>query len=152
MIFEGGKPLPVMSFEMPGIVSALVPLHGSAGYVVLGTNSEFRIISPKMAAMLPPTSTVGDAEPVLDLEREETDEDAEMEEEDEAGPGANRVTDEMELEVGDIDLEDHMAGDKLVVRPEQLAEVLNPGSSFALPSVKDLFNAVVGLYARKSEA
>ncbi|KAK4956304.1 NET1-associated nuclear protein 1 [Elasticomyces elasticus] len=39
--------------------------------------------------------------------------------------------------------------DRPVVRPEQLASIFDVGQSFALPPVRDMFEAVVGLYGRR---
>lgn len=39
--------------------------------------------------------------------------------------------------------------DRPVVRPEELAKLFDVGPSFAMPPVKDMFEAVVGLYGRK---
>jgi NET1-associated nuclear protein 1 (U3 small nucleolar RNA-associated protein 17) len=39
--------------------------------------------------------------------------------------------------------------DRPVVRPEQLSSIFDVGQSFAMPPVRDMFQAVVGLYARK---
>nr|POE89850.1 u3 small nucleolar rna-associated protein 17 [Quercus suber] len=39
--------------------------------------------------------------------------------------------------------------DRPVVRPEELATIFDVGQSFALPPVKDMFGAVVGLFGRK---
>ncbi|KAI7559674.1 hypothetical protein KC317_g10205, partial [Hortaea werneckii] len=39
--------------------------------------------------------------------------------------------------------------DRPVVRPEQLASIFDVGPSFAMPPVRDMFEAVVGLFGRK---
>ncbi|GAB1731711.1 hypothetical protein NU195Hw_g5626t1 [Hortaea werneckii] len=41
--------------------------------------------------------------------------------------------------------------DRPVVRPEQLASIFDVGPSFALPPVRDMFEAVVGLFGRKPD-
>jgi hypothetical protein len=55
---------------------------------------------------------------------------------------------DMEDAEGDGDLLD---GDKHVVAPERLAGLFNGVQSFAMPSVRDLFYDVVGLYARRRD-
>ncbi|GAB1742887.1 hypothetical protein NU219Hw_g8591t1 [Hortaea werneckii] len=42
--------------------------------------------------------------------------------------------------------------DRPVVRPEQLASIFDVGQSFAMPPVRDMFEAVVGLFGRKPNA
>ncbi|KAI7461174.1 WD40 repeat-like protein [Hortaea werneckii] len=42
--------------------------------------------------------------------------------------------------------------DRPVVRPEQLASIFDVGQSFAMPPVRDMFDAVVGLFGRKPNA
>ena len=42
--------------------------------------------------------------------------------------------------------------DRPVVRPEQLASIFDVGHSFAMPPVRDMFEAVVGLFGRKPDA
>ncbi|KAK4620228.1 U3 small nucleolar RNA-associated protein 17 [Fulvia fulva] len=44
---------------------------------------------------------------------------------------------------------DNVEDDRPVIRPEQLAGVLDVGQSFALPPVRDMFQNVVELFARK---
>ena len=51
---------------------------------------------------------------------------------------------EMEEEIAEIGDDD-----KPVVRPEQLAQIFDTGSGLALPSVKSVFEALVGLYGMK---
>ena len=42
--------------------------------------------------------------------------------------------------------------DRPVVRPEQLASIFDVGQSFAMPPVRDMLEAVVGLFGRKPNA
>ncbi|EME41312.1 hypothetical protein DOTSEDRAFT_90197 [Dothistroma septosporum NZE10] len=44
---------------------------------------------------------------------------------------------------------DNVEDDRPVIRPEQLATILDVGQSFALPPVRDMFQNVVELFARK---
>jgi len=146
MIFDPAQRYPLQSFDTPCPVTALVSFTESSGYVVVDSEAEFRTVSHKTAAtFVASTAAIAETEPSLALEVAEEDvekEEDEDEEEEETNAGADR---------GDVDENSmgYLDDEKALVRPEQLAGVFDRGPSFALPSVRDLFDSVVGLYGRK---
>ncbi|PSN67148.1 WD40 repeat-like protein [Corynespora cassiicola Philippines] len=137
-IYEPVQAKAVWSSKVPGIALALSAAKGEKGYLILDSSSCVRIISPKGATFqLPsplPETTVQTITDSMDV-----DEEAEVEIKEQSatlGLSLDALTESQE-------------NDKPVVRPEQLQQIFDVGPSHALPPVKDLFNAVVGLYARK---
>jgi NET1-associated nuclear protein 1 (U3 small nucleolar RNA-associated protein 17) len=143
-VFDPSKPDPLIFYDTPTPVTALVSLAGSSGYIVLDSGAEYRIVNPKSSATFiasPPVKEEGQQ-----IEPAEVDyEDVEMDEDEAEAVGGAEKDDEE-------DVDDMLDDDKVVVRPEQLAGIFDRGPSFALPSVKDLFDSVVGLYGRKRAA
>ncbi|KAB2580283.1 WD repeat containing protein [Lasiodiplodia theobromae] len=149
-VFSTSSPRPLYSIVVPQIVTALLPAgNNNKGFVVLNSSAEIRVVAPKTAAGLQLVGPVAAPEENLDqfvdqetalepLVDDDDEEEVETKEEMEKLP---EVPDEM---VNDGD-----ENDKPVVRPEMLAGVFDVGPSFALPPVRDLFEAVVGLYGRK---
>lgn len=148
LVFDPKDPQPIYSDRLPNVVTALLPAHSAKGYIALDAAAEIRIIGPRAAAAIPliqPTAapeqslaSVADEEAVEPEEAAGDDEDVDIEE----ATNTAAVPDEMAIDDADDDANP-------VVRPEQLAEIFDVGPSFALPPVKELFDAVVGLYARK---
>jgi NET1-associated nuclear protein 1 (U3 small nucleolar RNA-associated protein 17) len=138
-VFDPSQPKAIWTRSIPDAVLALVAAKGGRGYIALDASSNIRTISPKATAQQLPTPppeimtqlTKGNANP------DQTDID-------DGRPA-------LQLEAGE-ELLMHLENDKPVVRPEQLREVFESGSSNALPAVKDMFDAIVGLYARKPRA
>jgi NET1-associated nuclear protein 1 (U3 small nucleolar RNA-associated protein 17) len=135
-IFDPYRPQPLWSSSTPDILLSLVSAGDSRGYISLDSSSRIRTISPKASALLlitpPPES-----ESQIEVSNAEIESDSE-----DSKPGKLIET------FGDFeDLQTE--NDKPVVRPEQLQEIFDIGSFHTLPPVKDLFSAVVGLYARK---
>ncbi|TLD37489.1 WD40 repeat-like protein [Venturia nashicola] len=144
LVFDPRELAPLFAIEVPGVVSALVDVHGSAGFFVLDAQAEVRVIAPKISAFVAEKSEIVDVDVVASDEAEVEDE-----EEEEAEDGEETVTriEDSVMEGG----EDLLDGDKHVVAPEKLAGLFNGDQSFAMPSVKDLFYGVVGLYARHKD-
>lgn len=139
-IFDPYHPKALWSRTVPGIVLSLVSSNDGPGYITLDSSSSIRLVSPKakgLQLITPPPETPQLAEAEQghkrDLEEELSDE----------------GEDKHSILAGTEDLVPDLENDKPVVRPEQLQEIFDIGPSHALPPVKDLFNAVVGLYARK---
>lgn len=149
LVFDPKELAPLFTMEVPGVVSALVDVKNSAGFFVLDAHAEIRVIGPKMSAFVAADGVDGDVEATMVISGETEDEE---EEEEEEGENEERVA-----LVEDVDMEDAekvgdlLDGDKHVVAPEKLAGLFEGGQSFAMPSVKDLFYSVVGLYARKKD-
>jgi NET1-associated nuclear protein 1 (U3 small nucleolar RNA-associated protein 17) len=115
-------------------ILSLVPEKDGKGYISLDTDSCIKSLTPDRKPMQLPSPPPESAPLPLDnkVEDEEDDESSTMD-----------ITADDEF----IDQEN----DKPVVRSEDLMGVFDVGAH-ALPPVKDLFNAVVGLYARKPRA
>ncbi|KAF2865859.1 hypothetical protein BDV95DRAFT_506111 [Massariosphaeria phaeospora] len=134
-IYDPNQSGPVWSCKVAGVVLALASERGGKGYVVLDSSSSVRLVSAKVDPLQlitpPPESRPkGTTEPVEDWDQDEP-------------PNSVAIFDDSE------ELIRHSENDKPVVRPEQLQEIFAIAPSHALPPVKDLFNAVVRLYARK---
>lgn len=151
LVLKPTSATPVHSLSIPSLAIALMPAHGLPGYIVLDAAAEIRTITPKSTAGIPLISELAangnvDGQDETALE-EDDDDDNEME-----------VDEDVEMD-GVVDGDDEEDGivddaenDRPVVRTEQLAQIFDVGPSFALPPVQDLFNSVVGLYARKTRA
>lgn len=135
-IYNTSSPEPELARDVQQrSISALLTVPGRKGYTLLTTAAEIRTLSPKISiakslatsssAITAPVST----EPIA---QDEDDEDIDMDVEDK----------------DDILAPDDEEADKPVVRPEQLAQVFD-ANNVALMPVRDMFKAVVGLYARK---
>lgn len=138
-VFDPSQPKAIWTRSIPEIVLALVSAKGGRGYIALDASSSIRTISPKATARQLPTPPP-EATPHLITDSMDTDE-----------KSNENTKPALQLEAGEELLLDS-ENDKPVVRPEQLREIFESGASHALPAVKDLFDAVVGLYARKPRA
>ncbi|KAI9764862.1 MAG: hypothetical protein M1840_008008 [Geoglossum simile] len=146
MIFDPAVPKPLFVMSIPNLVTALLPAAGSKGYVVLDLAAEVRVITAKGSSNFVPEIT---SQELLDGPREVTVEaskgqagirhDSSDSEEEGAGSW-------LPLQAATADAYDDSPP---VVRQEQLADIFDVGPSFALPSVTELFERVVGLFARK---
>ncbi|RDI88430.1 hypothetical protein Vi05172_g1158 [Venturia inaequalis] len=143
LVFDPRELAPLFTMEVPGVVSALVEVHGSAGFFVLDAQAEVRVIGPKISAFVAEKSEDEGIDVVALAEDDVEDEEEDVQDEEENAVQADDVVME--------GAEDLLDGDQHVVAPEKLAGLFNGGQSFAMPSVKDLFYGVVGLYARKKD-
>ncbi|KEQ79216.1 WD40 repeat-like protein [Aureobasidium pullulans EXF-150] len=151
-IFSTTSSAPQFNQSLPYPASAVLAVKGRRGYKVLTTAAEVFTLSPRAAApsiagirtrrgkrsggsTLPsiassviatPTTATSDAQ--ADLDAEMSDEQAEV-----------------------LLLENDEEADKPVVRPEQLAQVFDR-ENIALMPISEMFDAVVGLFARKPRA
>ncbi|GME38884.1 WD repeat containing protein [Neofusicoccum parvum] len=148
-VFSTASPRPLYSVVVPQLVTALLPAGSRKGFVALNTAAELRVIAPKTAGF----QLVGPVAAAEESLGAFVDEETALEplvEDEEDDKVEEKLPTEEELEEGVAAEGDQ--GDKPVVRPEMLAGVFDVGPSFALPPVRDLFEAVVGLYARKPRA
>lgn len=146
MVWSLNCAVPQFSSTLPRVLSAMVPAQGDGakGYVLLDCSAEVRLLNPTGARGI---TILGPQ--VLEQQRI-TEKDADEPADEELSLERDSVrghltitpsnTDPMDL---DID-----TTDKPVVRPQQLAELFDaPGHMGML--VKDMFNAIVSLYAGK---
>lgn len=119
-------------------VMAMLAVGGRKGYTVLTTGAEVLTLSPKTSSFnLPATAAATSTTVPETVEAEIEDEEVDDEDMDEQPVLA--------LTGADVDNEEV---DKPVVRPEELARVFD-AENIALMPVRDMFDAVVGLFARK---
>lgn len=141
LTFTPDSAYPLLSVDLPTLVTAVAPVEGSSTFVVLDAAAELRTIGLKadlrsIEAML--SSEVSANALVVGAEAEDRTDMPMVE-----------AIDELEAEIEEkdaMDLDDDT--DKPVVRQGQLAQALNKGPAFALPNVTELFDAVLQLYAR----
>ncbi|KAF2191084.1 WD40 repeat-like protein [Zopfia rhizophila CBS 207.26] len=144
-IFEPNHMEAKWSTVIPGIVLSLLPARNGKGYIILDSSASIRLISPRENSLqlitLPPEPN---ARSLIDRDNGGREDVGNSEDEGVVKTGGVRgqIT-------GFEDVIQKSENDKPVVRPEQLQEIFDNGPSHALPPVKDLFNAVVRLYARK---
>ncbi|KAF2687062.1 WD40 repeat-like protein [Lentithecium fluviatile CBS 122367] len=138
-VFDPNHPKALWNRSVPGIVLALASAKGGRGYITLDASSSIRTISPKATTQqlpTPPPETM----PLLLTDSVDVDE----------------IDDAKQKPYLQLDASEELLrdseNDKPVVRPEQLQAIFESGSSNALPAVRDLFDAIVGLYARKPRA
>jgi NET1-associated nuclear protein 1 (U3 small nucleolar RNA-associated protein 17) len=138
-IFDPSQPKAVWTRSIPEAILALVSAKGERGYIALDASSSIRTISPKATTRQLPTPPP-EVTPQLVPDSIDTDE-----------KNVEMGESVLQLEASEELLRDS-ENDKPVVRPEQLRAIFESGASHALPAVRDLFDAVVGLYARKPRA
>lgn len=136
---------PITTHQIPQVVTALLSAEGRRGFTILTNTAEIRTLSSRASVRKATTQL---AEVVVTT----TAADAEL-----AVQGA--ADEDEDVDMGDVDVDanadDSMLvaieddNERAVVRQEQLAQVFDVGQSFALPPVKDMFDAVVGLFGRK---
>ncbi|KAL1609867.1 NET1-associated nuclear protein 1 [Paraconiothyrium brasiliense] len=139
-VYSPSFPEPIWSCTIAeGLVLGLVAAKGSSGFIALDTSSNLRLITPTVATLqLPSPPPEFTPETTEDMEVDQVD----MENVDETAlPKLHLSTSEGFLQASE--------NDKPVVRPEQLQQIFDSAPSHALPPVRDLFDAVVGLYGRK---
>ena len=135
-IFHPYQPQVLWSTTVSGVILSMTSLRDGRGYITLDSRSSLRIVSPKVRALqlITPAPENASISLVNSMDASEVEEE-----------GIQVAQDTLEAD----DLVLSTENDKPVVRPEQLQNILDHGPSQALPPVKELFNAVVGLYARK---
>lgn len=146
MVFDPSVPEPLYETTLPHIVTALLPAQAAKGYIALDAAAEIRTLSPRAAPFVPLNQSTAVATAITTMEIDgvqtedaDTVQDVDMD-----------LTEDMPARDEGLEgLTDEPDDDKPVVRPEQLAQIFDVGPSFALPPVRELFGAVVGLYARK---
>lgn len=153
-IFDPSLSTPLYTTTLPRMVTSLFPATGSKGYIVLDSAAEVRILSPMaVPAVSNVTIDLGTTiQPALGLDGiygqarltaatiERDDSESSADEMDVVSPPS--LSAEGQPEVYDDD-------DAPVVTQQQLAGVFDNGSAFAMPPVEQLFERVVGLFARK---
>ena len=121
-------------------VEAVLAGAGAKGYTLLFSDATVRTLAPatgsagRMRRFEEPERAKSAVEPTTTVKPTtgEPDEDMHIDQE-----SASRRPNEEEED------------DRPVVRPEQLANIFDTAQSFAMPPVRDMFDAVVGLFSRR---
>ena len=144
-VFDPRLPKALWSSAIPGIALSLVSARDGKGYIVLDSFSSLRTLSPRASALQmitpPPESPIPSHTTTTT-----TGHSGDEFESDEGG--MRQIGDRLEALIGSDELFQNSENDKPVVRKEQLRGIFDV-ESHVLPPVRDLFDAVVGLYARK---
>ena len=128
-------------------VETVLAGKGARGYTLLFVDATIRTLSPAATThgrMSQPQARLTELQPAqveTPPEPSAREPDVEMEDELPSAEANGSKTDRLVLE----DSEE----DRPVVRPEQLASVFDTAQSYAMPPVKDMFQAVVGLFGRQ---
>jgi NET1-associated nuclear protein 1 (U3 small nucleolar RNA-associated protein 17) len=124
------------------VVLALLPSKNGRGFIALDASSSIRFITPRAG----PLGQIAAApeKRQLQITGQAVDDEMDLDDEDDTANGILRSL------PGLTDPAHDDENDKPVVRPEQLQEIFEGGHG--LPPVRDLFNRVVDLYARKPRA
>lgn len=131
---------PLFNTLQPNLTTSLLPMTGKKGYYCIDTAAEVRTLTsvqgiPEVVSR-PPSGQR--SLPSLGLGNIYGNGRADEE---------GQEQDVLKLTSGNIRARRMEEDDTKVVRPERLAEVFEPGSGFALPSVSDLFEKVAILFA-----
>lgn len=141
---------PLWASTIPeAVVLGLVAAKGGRGFISLDSSSNIRTVTPTVASLRLPTPPpeTADEGATGDVDLDEAD--GEQDESDEAAGEDAKGSGSSLYDIATANLLRAAENDKPVVRPEQLQEIFDTGASHALPPVRELFNAVVGLYGRK---
>ena len=149
-VYGTGKAKCLYKQDFETKIEALLAPVGARGYTLLFTDATTRTLTPLGAAQARADTHTGlhapsdvQEEVAVETAGEDVDVDIDMTEAIANAADAEQEGPALALE----DSED----DRPVVRPEQLASVFDVGQSYALPSVREMFRAVVGLYGRAPE-
>ena len=157
LVFSADDPGPRFTQTFPHLVTSVLPVTGSSGYVVVDSAAQVWSIKegPESAGVMRPlaeTKLVGDEDNEREVEADGAMRPARAEDDNE-GPADNDsamrdVTDEDESDPMYDDDDDDRAH-AAVVAPQRLAEILDAAPSFAMPPIDDVFYRVAGLFSAK---
>jgi NET1-associated nuclear protein 1 (U3 small nucleolar RNA-associated protein 17) len=148
MVFDPAVPNPLFSVSIPNLVTALLPAVGSKGYAVLDLAAELRLISATGSSFAYDSAIIGQ-ETLLDELKMASIEDATGGREDNNGVSDDEEQSQLWLPLQSTTVAYDDDDSPPVIRQEQLAEIFDVGPSFAPPPVNELFEKVVGLFARR---
>lgn len=140
-----GSSTPEWCGEVNKGISGVLSQKGRKGYLVLSTSAEVQRLVPRIGGVKMSRVAAGDATAVVVVDDAGVEQEQQGEEMDVDGETLFAVHEGEEEQDDDDDDEE---ADKPVVRPEELARVFEQ-ANVALMPVRDMFEAVVGLYARK---
>lgn len=142
-VFDPTKQKSVHREEFNTPIAALLAGRAARGYVLLFSDATTRTLSPTGAAR-----TIRSTGPAIKIETEAVESSKPAPAQKNAVPNLLAPASAGAQGFAVEETED----DRPVVRPEQLANIFDVGQGVALPSVRDMFRAVAGLYGRKPVA
>ena len=134
IVFSPSSPQPITSTTLSPATRALLPSTAGKGYIVIDTLANIRTFSPGGSGMTLSTPKAVELEDRL----------AKSGLQDIYGPSPTAV-DDSAADVRPLAVE----GSEGTVQQKQLADIFDVGPAFALPGMGELFEQVVGLFARK---
>lgn len=135
-VFDPVKPSAIFQATPQSYILGLAAARDNKGYIVLDSDACIKTLTPETKPVRLPTPEPESAPaPVADAEE-----------------GADDEDEEMDIVPADIEFLESEENDKPVVRAEDLVGLFDAGAAAALRPVRELFDAVVGLYARKPRA
>ncbi|KAI9872810.1 MAG: hypothetical protein M1830_001174, partial [Pleopsidium flavum] len=152
-IFDPSEPTPLYTTLVPHMVTSLLPVSGSRGYIVLDSAAEVRILSPKSVPFVSNTAfAAGSTDSSVGLEnvygRGKTNADIlKNDGNDLSDDESDVVTPQFASAEARPEIYDDE--DAPVVSQQQLAGIFDVGSPFAMPPIDELFERVARLFAKK---
>jgi len=153
-VFDPSLPTPLYTTTLPHKVTALLAATSSKGYILLDSVAEARILSPNTLSFVPDVAAdAGNTTtpPALGLSGiYGPDQTTSAALDRDSGEYSVDETDAVTPSFTSIEAQPKVYDDDApVVSQDQLAGVFDSSSAFAMPPVEQLFERVVGLFARK---
>ncbi|KAL8955773.1 MAG: hypothetical protein Q9183_006529 [Haloplaca sp. 2 TL-2023] len=144
IIFEPTNPKPIYYELVPQVITALTPLHGSPGYIVVDSAAEIRTIVPSQnttpAVLALPTPPQTPSRSLADIYGNT----------DSVDTSNDQVASDPPFQPRAAHVEPHLDEDAVVVvTSEKLAKTLDTGP--AMPPVRELFERVARLFVGNLE-
>ena len=140
LVFDPTSSAPLYTTQLPRLLKALVPVAHRKGFFAIDAEAEVRMLRPSVKAMVGYVKEEEKAvAPVQSAGLENI-----------YGRGQDLVSSGVTMEGHKSDEEPIVPDyESRVVRQDQLAEIFDVGNPLALPHVKDLFEQVASLFAKK---
>lgn len=145
MVFESTNPVPIFVQTLSQPATALIPLHGRAGYLAVNSSAEMHRITPRHGS-IDPTTALPTPPQTPSRGLEDIYGGFGNQHDVQAGPARKQIAAHISADGVDFRVDDDEAK---VVRPEKLAEVFDVGAGYTMPPVTDLFERVARLFAGK---
>lgn len=159
-VFDPESPTPIFHTVSPQLITTLLPLAGSRGYITIDAEAEIRYVRPTGNTRLS-ISHVPEIvdKPLMGLENIFGTSKLQNNNTSPNGNGLeDAVAEQAGLEYGRMLIDPVRIGhdddddDDLVIQRKQLAEVFDVGPSFAMPPVSELFEQVAMLFSGRDVA
>jgi NET1-associated nuclear protein 1 (U3 small nucleolar RNA-associated protein 17) len=159
MVFKSSEPQPIYTTSIDTLTLSVMAMRDRLGFVILDSAAEIRTLTSPSSMGIPFLSQVAAAKngEVLDstfaahdVEKEPVDLNVDMDADELSEGDVTEGVQAVEAMDEDDEIED-TENDKPIVRPEQLEELFASAPLYGMMPVKDIFDGVVGLYARKTK-